>query len=343
MQRFVSRILMGLFLLGFVMYLIPEPQKSSAQNQIQNEKQQPKKEIPILSNIAPLPKDLKIMEDIEYRRGGSCTWKLDLVMPRERGETPRPAIIFVHGGGWSSGDKARGIFRSGPVEYAKLGYVCISVNYRLSDEEPFPACLQDVKCAVRWLRAHADRYNVDPNRIGGYGNSAGAHLVSLLGLVDENQKLEGDGPWQDQSSLLNAVCVSAIPTDFVNWPGGIRNQRTVFKLLNSKDTGLEELAIQASPISYVSKNAPPFLVFQGAGDRIVDVSQADSFVAALKAAGAGDITYQRYPNANHDVFTRYYRETYPEMEAFFDRVLMNPPAKAKPSGGAYRKAVTAAS
>ncbi|WP_154901308.1 alpha/beta hydrolase [Gimesia maris] len=337
MPRFVSRILIGLFLLGLVTYLIPEPQKSSAENQ------QTKKEAPILSNIAPLPKDLKVVEDIEYRPGNRRAWKLDLVMPRERSEPPRPAIIFVHGGGWSSGDKARGIFRSGPVEYASLGYVCISVNYRLADEDPFPACLHDVKCAVRWLRAHADKYNVDPNRIGGYGNSAGAHLVSLLGLVDEEQKLEGDGPWQDQSSLLNAVCVSAVPADFVNWPGGIRNKRTLFKLLHSNDTGLEELSIIASPISYVNKQAPPFLVFQGAGDRTVDVSQADSFVAALKAAGAADITYHRYPEANHDVFTRNRRETYPEMEAFFERVLMNPPAKTKPADGTYRSPTPAAS
>ncbi|QDT93823.1 alpha/beta hydrolase [Gimesia algae] len=337
MRYFVSRILMGLFLLGLVTCLIPEPQKSSAQNQ------KGKKEVPILSNIAPLPKDLKIVEDIEYRPGDRRAWKLNLVMPRERGEKPRPAIIFVHGGGWSSGDKGRGIFKSGPVEYASLGYVCISVNYRLSDEDPFPACLQDVKCAVRWLRAHAEKYNVDPDRIGGFGNSAGAHLVSLLGLVNKNQNLEGDGPWQDQSSLLNAVCVSAIPSDFVNWPGGARNKRTLFQLLNSSETSLEELAIQASPITYVNKQAPPFLVFQGAGDRLVDVSQADSFVAALKTAGAVDITYQRYPKANHDVFTSHRRETYPEMEAFFDRVLMNSPAKIKPTGGAYRKTIPAAS
>lgn len=337
MRYFVSRILIGLFLLGLVTCLIPDPQKSSA------ESRKVKKETPILSNIAPLPRDLKVMEDIEYQPGNRRAWKLDLVMPRERSEKPRPAIVFVHGGGWSSGDKGRGFFKSGPVEYASKGYVCISVNYRLSDEDPFPACLQDVKCAVRWLRAHADKYNVDPNRIGGYGNSAGAHLVSLLGLVNGDQTLEGDGPWQDQSSLLNAACVSAIPTDFVNWPGGVRNKRTLFQLLNSKETSLEELAILASPITHVSKQAPPFLVFQGTGDRIVDVSQADSFVAALKSAGAVDITYQRYPKANHDVFTSHRRETYPEMEAFFDRVLMNSPADTKPANGAYRKNNPAAS
>ncbi|HBL48309.1 alpha/beta hydrolase [Gimesia sp.] len=337
MRRFVSRILIGLFLLGLITYLIPEPQKSSAQNQ------KAKKEVPILSNIAPLPRDLKVIEDIEYRPGDRRAWKLDLVMPRERSETPRPAIIFVHGGGWSSGDKGRGIFRSGPVEYANLGYVCISVNYRLSDDDPFPACLQDVKCAVRWLRAHADKYNVDPNRIGGYGNSAGAHLVSLLGLVDEAHQLEGDGPWQEQSSLLNAVCVSAIPTDFVNWPGGIRNKQTLFQLLDSPVASLEEQAIKASPITYVNKQAPPFLVFQGTADRLVDVSQADSFVAALKAAGSTDVTYHRYPEANHDVFTRHRRETYPEMEAFFERVLKNVPAKVKPAGEIYRKINAAAS
>ncbi|WP_299468878.1 alpha/beta hydrolase [uncultured Gimesia sp.] len=322
MPTIASRVLTTIFLLAIATYLIPEKQDSSADEpDIRDAK-------PRRSAIVALPKDLKIIEDISYRKGRIQAWKLDLVMQREPGEAKRPALIFVHGGSWSGGDKSHSTINNGPVKYARKGYVCISVNYRLSDEAPFPACLEDVKCAVRWLRAHADQYHVDPDRIGGYGNFAGAHLVSLLGLVDKESNLEGDGPWQEQSSLLNAVCVSAIPTDFTHWPGGIENKPILRQLLDAPDTSLQEQAIKASPITYVHAKAPPFLLFQGTKDRTVDVSQADRFAEALNAAGAKDVTYHRYPEAGHSVFNQYHKETYALMEEFFDRTLFNPKQEA---------------
>ena len=147
-----------------------------------------------------VPAGVQLLTDIGYREG-SEKWRLDLAMPKENGGGPRPAHVIVHGGGWRSGDKGGGQWRSLPLEYAAKGHVCISVNYRLTDEAPFPACVEDVKCAVRWLRANAEKYNLDPQRVGAYGNSAGAHLVAMLGLVGPEAKLEEDGPYQDQSSL----------------------------------------------------------------------------------------------------------------------------------------------
>ncbi|MEO1834918.1 MAG: alpha/beta hydrolase fold domain-containing protein [Akkermansiaceae bacterium] len=126
------------------------------------------------------PKDVTIVPDLSYRKGESKAWKLDLVMPKAKSEKARPAIVFVHGGGWRNGDKRTGTFLRGAIEYAQKGYVCITVNYRLVDEAPFPACVNDVKNAVRWLRANAKKYNLDPKRIGAYGNSAGAHIVCML-------------------------------------------------------------------------------------------------------------------------------------------------------------------
>ncbi|MAY06370.1 MAG: carboxylesterase, partial [Verrucomicrobiales bacterium] len=125
------------------------------------------------------PKDVMIEPDITYRKGKSEAWKLDLVMPKAKSKEPRAAIVFVHGGGWRSGDKRAGYFMRGAIEYAQKGYVCITVNYRLIAEAPMPASIEDVKCAVRWLRANAKKYNVNPKRIGAYGNSAGAHLVCM--------------------------------------------------------------------------------------------------------------------------------------------------------------------
>ena len=182
MPIIVTRILTVLLLLGIVIYLLPDEQDTLAEPIVPDT-------VPSRVGAIPVPKNLVIAADIPYRPGDSKFWTLDLAMPKAQSEKPRPALVFVHGGGWSSGDKRRGTFKTIPIEYAQKGYVCISVNYRLTSEAAFPACLEDVKCAVRWLRAHAEKYNVDPDRIGGYGNSAGAHLVSLLGLVGKEAHL----------------------------------------------------------------------------------------------------------------------------------------------------------
>tara|TARA_R110002095_G_scaffold127500_5_gene110570 strand:+ start:3731 stop:4705 length:975 start_codon:yes stop_codon:yes gene_type:complete len=324
MSTIVTRVLTAVFLLGIVTYLLPERQENStAKPPLQNAKR-PR------SAVASFPKDLKILEDIPYREGDSKAWKLDLVMLREQGETKRPALIFVNGNGWSSVNKSRGIFSSGPVEYARKGYVCLRVNYRQTDEAPFPASLEDVKCAVRWLRAHADEYHVDPQRIGGYGYSTGAHLVSLLGLVDSESDREGDGPWQDQSSMLNAVCASAIPTKFVNWSDGVEEKPIPCQLLETPDTCLQEQTAKASPDSSVHTNAPPFLLFQSTRDRRIDASQADRFVEGLKAAGAEDVTYHRYEKTGHRVFSQHRAKNRALMEEFFDRTLLHPPGDEAP-------------
>jgi acetyl esterase/lipase len=268
--------------------------------------------------LARATPDITIVPDIAYREGNERAWKLDLVMPKDRGDKPRPGIVFVHGGGWRSGDKRSGTFLSGAIEYAQKGYVCITINYRLIDEGPFPACVEDVKNAVRWFRANAEKYNLDPQRIGGYGNSAGAHLVSMLGLVKQDAGLEGDGPHQDQSSLLQAVCASATPTDFKLFGGGrARNGG----LLAGDEATLEERARKASPVSYVAKDAPPFLLIHGTADRTVDVKHSDTFVEALKAAGAKDVEYIRIEGSGHGVFNEHSARTGPAMEKFFERTL----------------------
>lgn len=263
------------------------------------------------------PKDVVIEPDIAYRPGDSQAWRLDLVRPRDEGGPPRPAIVFIHGGGWKSGDKRTGTFLKGAIEYAREGYVCITVNYRLIDEAPFPACIEDVKCAVRWLRAHAGKYNLDPNRIGGYGNSAGAHLVAMLGLVKADAGLEGDGPYRDQSSLLQAVCASATPTDFSLFP---RPRETDPKFTNDK-RDRDKLAALSSPINHVRKDAPPFLLIQGTADKTVDVKHSDTFVEALKKAGAGDVTYLRIDGEGHGVFNAKAAQTGPAMSRFFARTI----------------------
>lgn len=265
--------------------------------------------------LAQVPDTVSVQLDIAYRDGKSKAWRLDLAMPKAKAAAPRPAIVFVHGGGWRAGDKRRGTFWRGAIDYAQKGYVCITVNYRLIDEAPLPACIEDVKCAVRWLRAHAKQYGVDPLRIGAYGNSAGAHLVCMLGLAGKAAGLEGDGPYQDQSSLVQAVCASATPTDFRLFEAKAKS------LFKGTDAELAAQIKAASPVTHVRKDAPAFLLVHGTKDRTVDVKHSDSFFKALKQAGASDVTYERIEDAGHGVFTQHRDRTEPAMEKFFARTL----------------------
>ena len=264
-----------------------------------------------------LPAGVQAELDIAYA-GGSPAQKLDLYLPAGTADAPRPAIVVVHGGGWRSGDKQRGQWARIPAQYASDGYVAISVNYRLTGEAPWPAQIEDVKAAVRWLRAHAERHAVDVDRIGAYGNSAGAHLVSLLGLVKQSDGLEGSGPHQAQSSMVQAVCASATPTDFLNWrePGAVPERLGRTFLAGPGDT-LRDRARQASPITYARGDAPPFLLIHGTADRTVPIGQSDRFAKALRAAGAEQVRYMIFDDETHGVFQRQRLLTYLAMKAFF--------------------------
>jgi len=289
------------------------------QNQQNNRRRIPSNE----ELIKNAPMDVVIEPDIPYRKGKSEAWKLDLVMPKAKSKEPRAAIVFVHGGGWRSGDKRTGFFIRGAIEYAQKGYVCITVNYRLIKEAPMPASIEDVKCAVRWLRANAKKYNVDPKRIGAYGNSAGAHLVCMLGLVKPEAKLEGDGPYQEQSSLVQAVCASATPTNFLLFDNQRKDQRTQpGELFAGPAETLEERGRQASPSTYVAADAPPFLLVHGTADTTVNIKHGDTFHAALKKAGAKHLEYIRVEGDGHGVFHKSSKKTYPAMEKFFETHLL---------------------
>ena len=280
------------------------------------------------------PEGVTVVPDVAYREGNDA-WKLDLAMPSQRGDRPRPAIVFVHGGGWRSGDKRAGNFIGPAMEFAGKGYVCISVNYRLVNENTsITACIEDVKCAVRWLRAHADKYNLDPERVGAYGNSAGAHLVAMLGLCPASAGLEGDGPWQEHSSMVQAVVCSATPTSFLipmsNRARRRRDQQSDGPAdaapRNTSSTMSEKVRKQISPITYVGAQAPPFLLVHEASDPVVGVYHSENFVKALREAGAKDVTFKRYEDGSgHGAFGANIKQTGPAREAFFTRTLLRQP------------------
>jgi acetyl esterase/lipase len=290
-----------------------------------------------------IPDGVTVIPDIAYRNGTDA-WKLDLAMPTERGTEPRPAILFIHGGGWANGSKRIPPFLQPTIEYAAKGYVTATVEYRLTGEAPLPACVEDVKCAVRWLRANAEKYNVNPDRIGAYGNSAGAHLVAMLGLCPPSAGLEGDGPYQEYSSMIQAVVCAATPSDYISeanlrrrpQPNAQQNQQTTQRPRSGIGGQTAELRKKLSPITYVNADAPPFLIIHDASDTTVPVRHGDTLYKGLQDAGAKNVNYLRFDQGfGHGVFERNSTVTYKAREEFFNWVLKE---GAKPKAQPRRRA-----
>lgn len=182
---------------------------------------------------------------------------------------------------------------------AAHGYFVASVEYRLSQEAKFPAQIEDCKCAIRYLRAHAKKYNIDPDRIGCWGSSAGGHLVALLGTSGGVKELEGKGGWQDQSSRVQAVCDWFGPTDFPKM-GGSHNDinSPECQLIGGSYTEKADVVRAANPITYVTRDDPPFLIMHGENDNTVPIGQSELLDEALKKAGV-EVTFVRVKNAGH--------------------------------------------
>src|SRR5713101_8014594 len=157
-----------------------------------------------------LPDGVKALRDLEYVKGGHERQKLDLYLP-EKSDGPLPLIVWIHGGGWIGGNKEN----PPGLEFLNRGYALASINYRLSQHAKFPAQIEDCKAALRWLRANAKTYNLDPDRIGVWGESAGGHLVALLGTTGDVKELEGEEGNPQQSSEVQAVVDWFGPTDFL--------------------------------------------------------------------------------------------------------------------------------
>ncbi len=239
--------------------------------------------------------------------------------------------MVVHGGGWLEGDKSSFVFenRSAPaniVDFAKRGFVAVTINYRLSTEAPFPAVLEDCKCAVRWLRAHVQDYNLDPEHIGAWGNSAGGHLALMLAMAGKDAGLEGDGPYQNQSSLVQAAVSDSGPIDMVHQARDSAVHEVVMRFLGGQPEG-ERLAAykKASPSSYIKAETPPLLLIYGVADNQIPVVTADEFVLALGKAGAADVSYYRLAYVDHCPHSLV---AIPEMQKvvddFFVRTLLQP-------------------
>jgi acetyl esterase/lipase len=237
-----------------------------------------------------IPENVVFQRNVPYGEAGAHPLLLDILRPKQPAAKSLPAIVFIHGGGWSGGNKESALGRILP--FAASGeYFCASVEYRLSGEAAWPAQIHDCKAAIRWLKANAAKYNVDPEKIGVWGGSAGGHLVCMLGLTGNIQELEGTSGTPGPSSRVACVVDFCGPSDFlaiakVKANAGHQAYGPVARLLGGPVEEKSDLARQASPITYVSNNAPPFLIVHGTADPVVPLAQAESLYAALKKAGA---------------------------------------------------------
>ena len=242
--------------------------------------------------------DYNVVADVRYCTGGGNPLLMDVFVPRVRIHRPTPAVLWLHGGGWERGDKNGS---SGARFLASAGFVTASIYYRLSGEAKFPADIEDCKCAVRYLRANALTYEIDPNRIGIAGASSGGHLALLAATADETAGLEGSGGWAKVSSRVRAVVSYYGPADFrtMSTDFGARAQAAITKLLGVPYPENPAAYARASPITYVSPDDPPLLMVHGDGDTLVPFSQSERMLEAYLKAGL-KLDLVKVENANHD-------------------------------------------
>jgi acetyl esterase/lipase len=243
--------------------------------------------VPQQSAAPPAP---TVFEAVTYRTIDDRPLKLDLAVPP--GDGPFPVIVMLHGGGWIKGDRSR--FRDEIEEAAWRGFVGVTVSYRLcktGEDTPsvdgFPSPVQDVKAAIRFLRANAGQFNIDSDRIGIGGESAGGHIALLVGLTRPQDGLDGDVPADAPSSEVQAVANVFGPTDLAALARDNPSSRILLvMLLGAAPELAPERYWEASPTSYVRRDAPPVLTIHGTADGLVPVGQARRLDAAMKKAGA---------------------------------------------------------
>jgi acetyl esterase/lipase len=229
-----------------------------------------------------VPTGVKYEQDIVSGKGGDTELHLDIAWP-ENASKPLPCIVVIHGGGWRGGNFKVHVPQI--FEFAKRGFVSATIQYRLVPAARWPAQIEDVKCGVRHLRANAEKYKIDPARIGAVGFSAGAHLSMLLGTMDKRDGLEGNGGHADQASKVQAVVAFFGPTDLAakDFPANVNGMLHDFLDGTPQDKPANFKA--ASPITYVDKTDAPTLIYHGTKDVLVPYNQAFLMTDKLTAAG----------------------------------------------------------
>jgi len=230
-----------------------------------------------------VPDDVTFEAGVEYANPDDQHLQLNIARPKT-GDGPFPAIICIHGGGFRAGSRTG--YDGLIVKFAQQGYVAMTVSYRLAPKYQFPAAVHDTKAAVRWARANAAKYKIDPTRIGATGGSAGGHLAQFLGVTADVKEFEGDGGHAKESSAVNCVVNIYGPSDFTKSYGKSVDAAEVLPLfLGGNLEKAKKQHIKASPLYWVTPNAVPTLCIHGTDDKYVAHEQAVWLIDKLKANG----------------------------------------------------------
>ena len=224
-----------------------------------------------------------VQQDVPYSTIDGRPLMLDIYQPAEQSSAPRPAVVLIHGGGWTSFDKST--MHTMGMFLARCGFVAFAVDYRLfhGNENLWPAQLDDVQRAVRWIRANALKYRVDPDHIGAFGHSAGAQLAALLGMEDTRDN--SDAALAKYSSKVQAVVEVSGPSDFTIHRDA-DDDAFLAAFFGGNYAEHSKVWQDASPVFHVSKNVSPFLIMHGTKDADVPIAQSQEFADKLKQAGA---------------------------------------------------------
>ncbi|MDT8399911.1 MAG: alpha/beta hydrolase [Pseudomonadales bacterium] len=257
------------------------------------------------------PPEIDILRDLTFVQYGEATLQLDLYRPAQSSET-LPVVIVIREGGWAHGEKEA----SGPLAsaLARRGLASASIEYRGASEAVFPAYINDVKAAIRWLRANASAYNLDPDAIGAIGGSWGGYLAVYAGVTPDVAEFEGDGEANNTSSSLSAVVGISAPLNLADFPESME------RFLGESYKSNPSLWEFASATTHTSKNSPPLLLIASQADTTVPYEQSLLMAQAYGKAGA-EIEIHLLPEVGHAPFWQYNLRLHDKVAEFFHRHL----------------------
>ena len=258
---------------------------------------------------------VEIESNVVYGDAGNRPLRCDIYNPHGK-ETGRPAVLLIHGGGWSAGDKEQ--LRGYGILLGRQGYVCVACEYRLNEEAPWPAQIHDVKAAIRWMRTNHERLGIDPDQIAVEGNSAGAHLALFAAATPDDDSWEGQSGNSGVSSNVAAAIGFYTPTFFgeaTNEPAGA----VVASALLRDEVTVESMQA-ASPLTYARPDFPPVLLIHGNDDLLVPDRASILMYEALQSAGAS-VELHIYSDQPHgfDKARSFGRQSSEIMLLFLDR------------------------
>jgi acetyl esterase/lipase len=272
----------------------------------------------LAQKVPTVPDDVVFETGIEYTNPDNQHLRLNLAQPK-KGDGPFPAIICIHGGGFRAGSREG--YDAQCMRLAQKGYVAMTVSYRLAPKYPFPAAVHDTKAAVRWVRANAAKFKIDPERVGVTGGSAGGHLAQFLGVTRDVKEFEGDGGNADKSSKVACVVNVYGPSDFTKSYGKSVDAAEVLPLfLGGNLETARKQHLRASPLYWVTPDAAPTLCIHGTEDKYVAHEQAVWLIDKLKAAGV-EAELLTIDGAGHGFKGKDAETAEKAMIAFFDKSL----------------------